>query len=370
MWVETVEHDVTITGEAPCYEGWTFIAALDWDPNAGLIVRTAPGVETVEREGLVEGWCDHCKKARKRRKTMLVLNTETGQQIQIGSTCIKDFLGWSGMPVFKYEDEIREEIEESWGGFGGSAYVDYATETALATAWAAIKVFGFVSAKSWDGQSTRDAVRSVLSGRSKADKELRARLAEVIDGCYDRAREVRAYILSDDFAGASEYVRNLKAIAGAEYVSPRNLGMLVSAPQAHARHLEQTLVRARKAEVGADSEWVGKVVTGKNAKGKNLPKERRVITGTLVGIKYMGLTQVSYYNAVERVLYTVLTDEGNIVKLWNSYPEGSTGIFGEDEGVRVTFKASIEAHDEYKGRKETTVKRPADVEVTPAEVAK
>jgi len=39
--------DVTLGGEAPSYNGWTFLATLDWDENAGLITRCAPGVEVV-----------------------------------------------------------------------------------------------------------------------------------------------------------------------------------------------------------------------------------------------------------------------------------------------------------------------------------
>src|SRR6185503_12463708 len=35
-----------ITGEAPRYEGWTFLAVLDWHTAGGeLITRVAPGVE-------------------------------------------------------------------------------------------------------------------------------------------------------------------------------------------------------------------------------------------------------------------------------------------------------------------------------------
>src|SRR5258708_30581318 len=59
-----VVNDVTISGEPPKYEGWTFLASLDFDPEAGVIVSTAPGVGTVHRRGLKDGHRPHCNTAR------------------------------------------------------------------------------------------------------------------------------------------------------------------------------------------------------------------------------------------------------------------------------------------------------------------
>src|SRR3546814_19459596 len=42
------EYKVEIQGNAPAYNGWEFIAKLDWDPNAGLIVRHLPGVDRTQ----------------------------------------------------------------------------------------------------------------------------------------------------------------------------------------------------------------------------------------------------------------------------------------------------------------------------------
>src|SRR5882757_8161077 len=53
MDVVTYRNEVTISGEPPCYEGWTFLAKVDFDPEAGVIISTAPGVDSVDRSGLV-----------------------------------------------------------------------------------------------------------------------------------------------------------------------------------------------------------------------------------------------------------------------------------------------------------------------------
>lgn len=116
--VTKIRNEVTIDGEAPCYGGWTFLASLDFDPEAGLIVSTAPGVKSVDREGLTEGGCDHCGLDITTRRYCYLVKHEDGRQLQVGSTCIKDFLGWSANPVFVSERQVSDELDSIVGGGG------------------------------------------------------------------------------------------------------------------------------------------------------------------------------------------------------------------------------------------------------------
>src|SRR6478609_3384778 len=77
--------NVELSGDAPKYDGWTFLAILDWDSEAGLVVRSAPGIKLVDRTNLVEGKCDHCKTNRQRNDTYL-LRHDDGRTVQVGST--------------------------------------------------------------------------------------------------------------------------------------------------------------------------------------------------------------------------------------------------------------------------------------------
>lgn len=57
--------DTEITGEAPCYNGWTFLAAVDTvetADGADFVIRSAPGVEesVVDRSALEAGRYQHC----------------------------------------------------------------------------------------------------------------------------------------------------------------------------------------------------------------------------------------------------------------------------------------------------------------------
>lgn len=97
--VEDTEHkgrmirlvDITVEGEMPRYNGWSFVATLDHTPD-GNVIRSVPGFEVDPkfRSGLP--CCEHCQTARNRRDTYVVRH-EDGRVLQVGSTCMKDFLG-------------------------------------------------------------------------------------------------------------------------------------------------------------------------------------------------------------------------------------------------------------------------------------
>lgn len=328
--------DVELSGEAPRFDGWTFLATLEWDGNAGLIVRTAPGIDTIDRSQLRDEWCDHCRTARHRTMTYLVRHDD-GRQAQLGSTCLKDYLGWVGSIAWLDVAEVSEEIEA--GGFGG--YGDppsFGTEYVLAIAWALIKLDGYRPASSF-GATTKGSVMDVLQpprGMSSAERASLARIHALASEATQRAAECRAWVLSDDFSGDSEYVRNLKAIAASDYVSWRSIGFLVSAPQAWAKHLERTLVREADKRV---SSYVGNV------------KDRITVAVTVAAVRFIPSTFGT------TVLYTMRDDDGNVYK-WFS----SSGALGDETGERFTIKATVKGHEEYQGVRQTVLTRAKTVQ--------
>jgi hypothetical protein len=344
---EVVEilYDVFFTGEAPKHNGWTFLATLDWDENAGLIVRTAPGVHSVDREAVREGVCDHCKKIRTRRETFLVKNEETGEEKQIGRSCIKDFLGWDTTVAWPTSPADDDEEKEFYGMGGGDR--DVSTETVLAYAWACVKAFGFVRSQDYHATPTVQLVRNAISpSRARRDKEFAEKMAPLAGEAKGKAAEIRAFILSDDFSGTSEYVTNLKAIAGAKMVSSRNFGILVSAPQAWARFNEQTLIR--KQREGKPSEWIGTAPD----KAAGVKGSRITFTGIVEAIRYID----GLYGST--TLYQVRAEDSGVVVKWFA----SNNALGEDTGVRVTLRGTVKEHDEYKGNKATVLTRCTLVE--------
>jgi hypothetical protein len=345
-----VRYAVTLTGEAPSYGGARFLARVDWN-NDTPIIATAPGIEVsggIDRAVLVPGACAHCNVSRYRRNTYII-ETATGAQVQIGSTCIKDYLGWHTLPAFLSGKDGADELDEFiGGGFGGARCEEaYAPLEILATSWAVIRTFGFVPKSAYDGMPTAEIVKYALGyyrmpmhrdcyrGACAActiGADL-ARIAPLVGDAQEHARTVQAFILSDDFAGASEYVTNLKSLAGAELAEGRFIGLLASAPQAYARHLDQTLIReAREAKPSAHVGTVGDKLT---------------VTVKIENIRYID----GQYGTT--VLY-VMRDEstGNVYKWF-----ASREALGDALDVTVTIKGTIKKHETYNGLASTVLTR-------------
>ncbi|MDX3260773.1 hypothetical protein PV336_16250 [Streptomyces sp. MI02-2A] len=347
--VTKVFYETTITGDAPKHNGWEFIATLDYDPNAGLVVNTYPGVQNVDRENLREGWCDHCKTTRARAKTFLVRNEETGEQVQVGTSCIKDFTGWNASVVWLDADKAREI--SGWGG--GDYAPDFTPETVLAVAWAVIKLYGYQRSNNWGDPSTAGHVRTVLypSPKSKLDREFAEKIRPLAEEAQERAEEIRAFILSDDFAGDSEYVLNLKSIAAGKLVTRRYIGILASAPQAWARHNERTLIRQEKES--NPSVWIGTAPD----KANGVKGSRITFTGIIETLRWI----TGDYGVT--TLYQVRDELSGVIVKWFA----SSDALGDKKGARVTFRGTVKAHEEYQGTKTTVLTRCTLVEMDVAE---
>ena len=332
--VTEIRYQTTLTGDAPCYNGWILLATLDWDSAEDLIVRTAPGVTSINRDGLEPGYCAHCKTTRLRHNTYLVGNTTTGEQLQVGSTCIKDFLGWPGSVVFYDAKSVSEEID---GALGGCAYEPtFTTLTVLAAAWAATTMFGYVRADDWSRTPTKSLVSYLLNPRTPADRQAARECAPAIAQAAGMAAKLRAWLLSEEFDGDSEYVRNLKIIAGSEMVTPRNFGLLVSAPQAWARAQERSLIRERERAEIVD-EYLGEI------------KQRMELVVRVKAVDFLPGT----YGVT--TLYTMVDQAGHLLKWF-----ASRQVLGEEPSDEpITIKATIKGHEEFRGRKQTVLTRCA-----------
>jgi hypothetical protein len=316
-----------ISGNPPKYDGWTFLARADW-ADGGMVLFTAPGVEGIDRTGITEGACDHCKINRYRKSTYIV-RSDAGEQLQVGSTCLKDFLGWNTNPVWIVEPSDSDLFGDI--GYGHSAPV-YSVDTVLAAAWACVEAFGYV--RSGEPNSTKYTVLSVLDPRTPDERKLAEKLRPHVAESYNAATMIREFILSDAFSGYGDYVLNLKNIARSEFVEPRFFGFLVSAPQAWAKAQERTLIKQReKSEV--TNEFLGSV-------GDKLD-----LPVTLKAIRFIdgdwGVT----------TLYTFVTDDGHIVKWF------STRTVFTDADVDKSFdiRGTVKKHDEYNGTKSTVLTR-------------
>lgn len=81
-----------IKGEYPLIEGYDFVAFIDHTENMILSEKPEMDLEVFRHRRV----CDHCGSNRKRSKTYILQNQANGELIQIGSSCVKAFLGVCG----------------------------------------------------------------------------------------------------------------------------------------------------------------------------------------------------------------------------------------------------------------------------------
>jgi hypothetical protein len=338
--VTEIIYRARIDGEAPSYNGWRLLAAVDFI-ETGFIVNTAPGVDLVDRSLIEQGKCDHCKHNRMRVKAYLVGN-DAGEQLQVGSTCLKDFIGWHARPVWLSTDDVKEDVDGFIGG--GHWPRTYTTETVLAAAWATIKLDGYVRSSEWERRPTRDVVGAILNPTPKEERELRARYGALQDECADVAKKTREFILSTAFAGDNEYVFNMKAALSAETVISKHFGFVVSAPQAWARYQEKTLIRERERSETLNEWFGGDPVARKEAKQK---AERITVNVKVKSVRYID----SDFGST--TLYTLVADTGHVFKWF-----ASSDVLGDQPTEEFKpLTGSIKAWEEYKGHKSTVLTR-------------
>ena len=332
--------DVEIGGQAPCYGGWEFLAAVDAMPAAdgaevGFVVRCAPGVDDdgVDRSALVAGRCEHCNVRINRKYTYLVREVETGQLRQVGSTCIKDFTGWQGKPVFVTVEDVEIEL---FGG-GGAGTPATTVEDAVATAYVAVQMFGWVA--SGQEGATRHIVARALFGTNSASSDLRAVMADRLSEGDAVAAEIIATVTAE-LTGAFGYEANVRAVLAAEYVTERELGLLCSAVPAYERIIGRRVAREaeRKAEAEkVPSRWFASV-------GDKV---------TVTGAVKTALTIDGYaYNSVQRLI--VIDTPGATFKMITS----AGWAWDVHGGEVITVTAAVKRHDVYREAEQTVLVRP------------
>lgn len=340
--------DATLVGSPPAYGGWRLLAAVDSVPgesgSAGFVVRSSPGVGdiSVDRSILQPGRCQHCGSRRANRKyTYLVESQETGEQLQVGSTCLKDFLGWEVMPPF-VEAPSLDDMSGS-----GSFLRSYDPVTVVAAAVAAKELYEWVPSSAPAGRRpTRDVVEAYLYGTSKADRQLQAELDAVMPESVDTAHEVIAYLLEslDDSSG---YEGNLRACLKAEGVDARHLGIAVSAVSAYDRALG---IEARRSVEKSRWERLRETVDYAGGLGARVTVSGEVTMVRAFDNTYGYTTTTSHLIVVEGEC----DSKPVVVKMFTS----AQWSFDVEEHDRVVVSGSVKDYDEYRGVKQTQLSRP------------
>lgn len=333
---------LTLVGGCPKFAGWKFVAVLQHldDEN---IVRSVGNAEVPAMYRTRGPACDHCRQMRRRNDTY-VLRHEDGRYVQVGSTCLDDFLGCNDAlklaahaELIACASDLGSGGELGLGGSSGRASSFLLQEFLPLVAWE-VRTLGWVS---------RTAAKE-RGGIATADHSLRCMLDETFcrkAGADPNAEDVAEAIEAEKWAESltdaqvdaerGDYLHNLRAVARTGLGTNRTAGIAASMITAHQRHVAAERLHAERAKLPQADTHVGTV-------GK---RETFLVT----------LEFVTGYEG--RYGYTTVlkfrTDEGALL-VWKA---SSTTLARADVGKKYTLVGTIKKHDEYQNQKQTLVTR-------------
>lgn len=356
-------HTVTVTGAAPKYAGWEFVATLEpvkADGETINLIMTVPGKTCPGTFLRTVGRCDHCNVKRNRRQTFVVRN-EAGIYKAVGRQCLKDFLGHTDPNRLAAWAELLASLngvcdsagELDWCGGGGGART-YDLEYFLGWVAGAVREHGWVSrtkARETDGFATVDRVMGyldpgmVIKGMNEADKAafMAERDASAPKGPdFDEAAKGLAWAEGLDLdvvaAGGNGYLLNVAVVAKAGYVDYKTAGLAGSILAAYHR-AEAKAAEVREQAERPESKPVGTV-------GKR--DQYRVRVEKLIPIEGPYGTRV-----VTRM--AAWDDARNCFA--NDMVWFASGHHDFEEGGVYLVRATVKEHGVYNGRRQTVVAR-------------
>lgn len=321
-----------IEGQPAKFNGYTFVALVEWIGDAS-VVTGSPTYEgaPVDRSTLVKGACDHCGTVRP-RKSVVIVETESGERKQVGKSCVKDFLGDAlTLSWFRTGDPFEEL--DGYTGIGTPLENTFETLTAAASV---VRQRGWVSkanAEFIDKASTASVVE-FFQGR-KPDKAHEAREWEALHAGFDAAVDGATAQAALEFAQTlqdSEWAANLKAVIAEEWFDPKHLGLVVSLAGVYARSQQKAAEEAADPVVEEPFGSVGDKVT----------LTLKVVSSSVFETQY-GITYANTF-----------TGEGHRFK-W------LTGTKSFEEGETVTLKGTIKKYDEWNDKVFTVLTRCKEV---------
>lgn len=337
--------DIILHGGEPQIEGWGLAGTLEFT-GGGTLVRSVPGIELPARFRQATNNCDHCKTKRSRAKVVILRNLKSNEFIQVGSTCVADFLGMTTVESYLTWLNIvaqvgsdLDDLENEGGGIGRYIERGYSIDEFVGAASIIIRRFGWVPKSKAFNEFDATAYQTWTLLRPPSDpteahskqKWIDENELFVVERDNQRAAAAIAWVRSVD--ADSDYLHNLKVIVEKGYVIYREAGFAASILAAYQKAADRENERQRDARPA--SRYVG--TKGQRYRFENLTvRAMRSFEGDY-GVR----TMVRFEDA-----------SGNVLVWWAT---------GEPEwletGDSVTVAGTVKKHDDYKGTKQTLLNR-------------
>jgi hypothetical protein len=341
------KHDVTVTGDAARVGNYEFLARIEF-VEGGVMLDVKPGVEDLDRRfRSTDCHCDHCGVDRARNEVYVVRNLDSGEQVQVGRSCLRDFLGIDTPEKianrFTFWRELGNMEDEDMGPMGSRGGDSVNTIGALKLAARCIRLFGWCSvSQARDNSSLTPTVEYVALGRRPRETIREKWDLAVWDKIHapDAADEPVAIAalewVRNTMRTESDYEHNLATVLAGDSFPAKRTGLAISAVAAYHRAMDIELRRTKERTAALASAYVGK-------EGERV----RDMVVTLDAAISLPATQFG-----ERVLYKFKDDAGNIL-VWFTSPNDMELAKGE----RAKLTGTVKRHEEREGVKQTILSR-------------
>lgn len=337
-----------VEGDSPKFAGWTLAAVVEHAQEGNLLRKSPDCAAELARFRSCRPACEHCKSDRNRRDTYVLVH-ESGEAKQVGSSCLKDFLGHKDPHQLAQLAEVCFSLAELCEGCededffegGGCSRPLLPVRTFLAYAALATRHHGFVSSKrqkeDFTGRTRSTASTAAFYMRPPKD----ARPEDLLkpeDQDFARGEAARQHVLGTlgekPAAELSDFEHNLLTVCKCEAVEERNAGLLAFVPEHFSRESER---KAREERAAADS--------------KHFP----AAPGTRCrGVKLRYARSVGFESQWGGGFLHFFTSEDGATLLWKT----SSAVY-EDPGTEFLATFTVKEHGDYRGAKQTTVTRAA-----------
>lgn len=281
-------------------------------------------------------YCEHCRIARKRNTTFVLYDHGHDRHVQVGGTCLKDFLEVSPEQIVRAMALLEQAVDAIDQAASGSGFAAGLAEPSFVRL---IDYLAFVA------QSVR--TEGWYGARTEAGPNVKATWFHALE-LMRLAAEAGMGPAQDDLAYAKaardhvdnevskdvyydEYWGNLAEVARQELIDERRLAFAALIVREKHREEEQ---KKREAEFG-QSEFFGEV-------GKR----------TINNVEVLSVSPVMGGRFGTKWLHRLRTPEGNLA-VWF----GSRTFAQLQKGSHVSIVGTIKGHGTYKGIKQTELTR-------------
>jgi len=323
---------LTISGTAPKLNGWTFAGKLEQLGNE-TIVKAIPGMELPERYKHSPIHCEHCKKNVRRNDTFILKN-EDEKFIQVGRSCLKDFLGHAdpshvaAMAEFFKDFDSKISGYEDIGRYGRTQHTYHVPEL-LALAFAVITRDKGFRPRSFD-VSTVSGMQAHLWPQPGSKEDNRVKITE-----QDRKNAEDAIKwVNSKINDRSDFIQNLIKYVRIEYVPANAMGFIAALAGSFLKERDN-IVHTPAAQINNDP--IGPV-------GQKIKFTASVVSAH----RYQG-NPMFYGDSGIRQILTMKTENNQLVKQFTSNLDLKKGDKVNISGTIGKFEKETFEKSPYKG---------------------